>query len=57
WGKNPNEAVHNAVVLEEVAKMALNTFQLNPQMKPIDQFLLDKHYLRKHGVNAYYGQK
>ena len=57
WGKNPNEAVHNAVVLEEVAKMALNTFQLNPQLKPIDQFLLDKHYLRKHGVNAYYGQK
>ncbi|SMQ83767.1 L-ribulose 5-phosphate 4-epimerase [Bacillus sp. OV166] len=57
WGKNANEAVHNAVVLEEVAKMALNTFQINPQMKPIDQFLLDKHYLRKHGVNAYYGQK
>ncbi|MFP5108768.1 L-ribulose-5-phosphate 4-epimerase [Neobacillus sp. C211] len=57
WGKNANEAVHNAVVLEEVAKMALNTFKLNPQMKPIDQFLLDKHYLRKHGVNAYYGQK
>jgi L-ribulose-5-phosphate 4-epimerase len=57
WGKNASQAVHNAVVLEEVAKMALNTFQLNPQMKPIDQFLLDKHYLRKHGVNAYYGQK
>ncbi|PGY15132.1 L-ribulose-5-phosphate 4-epimerase [Bacillus sp. AFS031507] len=57
WGKNASQAVHNAVVLEEVAKMALQTFQLNPQMKPIDQFLLDKHYLRKHGVNAYYGQK
>lgn len=57
WGKNANQAVHNAVVLEEVAKMALNTFQLNPRIKPIDQFLLDKHYLRKHGVNAYYGQK
>ncbi|MGF6947917.1 L-ribulose-5-phosphate 4-epimerase [Neobacillus sp. B4I6] len=57
WGENASQAVHNAVVLEEVAKMALNTFQLNPQMKPIDQFLLDKHYLRKHGVNAYYGQK
>ncbi|QIZ10363.1 L-ribulose-5-phosphate 4-epimerase [Priestia megaterium] len=57
WGKNASQAVHNAVVLEEVAKMALHTFQLNPQMKPIDQFLLDKHYLRKHGVNAYYGQK
>ncbi|MEH7414457.1 L-ribulose-5-phosphate 4-epimerase [Neobacillus drentensis] len=57
WGKNADQAVHNAVVLEEVAKMALNTFTLNPQIKPIDQFLLDKHYLRKHGVNAYYGQK
>ncbi|MED4229093.1 L-ribulose-5-phosphate 4-epimerase [Neobacillus cucumis] len=56
WGKDPNQAVHNAVVLEEVAKMALNTNMLNPQIKPIDQFLLDKHYLRKHGVNAYYGQ-
>jgi L-ribulose-5-phosphate 4-epimerase len=57
WGKNANQAVHNAVVLEEVAKMALNTYILNPQIKPIDQFLLDKHYLRKHGANAYYGQK
>lgn len=57
WGKNANQAVHNAVVLEEVAKMALHTFQLNLQIEPIDQFLLDKHYLRKHGVNAYYGQK
>lgn len=57
WGENAHQAVHNAVVLEEVAKMALNTFMLNPQIKAIDQFLLDKHYLRKHGVNAYYGQK
>lgn len=57
WGKNAKEAVHNAVVLEEVAKMALNTFQLNQTAQSIDQFLLDKHYLRKHGVNAYYGQK
>jgi L-ribulose-5-phosphate 4-epimerase len=57
WGEDANQAVHNAVVLEEVAKMALHTFQLNPQIKPIDQFLLDKHYLRKHGANAYYGQK
>jgi L-ribulose-5-phosphate 4-epimerase len=57
WGKNANQAVHNAVVLEEVAKMALHTFQLNSSIEPIDQFLLDKHYLRKHGVNAYYGQK
>ncbi|WP_462409323.1 L-ribulose-5-phosphate 4-epimerase [Neobacillus sp. Marseille-QA0830] len=57
WGKDATQAVHNAVVLEEVAKMAFNTFLLNPQIKPIDQFLLDKHYLRKHGANAYYGQK
>jgi L-ribulose-5-phosphate 4-epimerase len=57
WGKDANQAVHNAVVLEEVAKMALHTFQLNSQIEAIDQFLLDKHYLRKHGVNAYYGQK
>ncbi|MCM3691544.1 L-ribulose-5-phosphate 4-epimerase [Neobacillus niacini] len=57
WGKDASQAVHNAVVLEEVAKMALHTFQLNSQIEPIDQFLLDKHYLRKHGVNAYYGQK
>ncbi|WP_160724407.1 L-ribulose-5-phosphate 4-epimerase [Bacillus sp. USDA818B3_A] len=57
WGKNADQAVHNAVVLEEVAKMALNTFILNPQIQPIDQYLLDKHYLRKHGANAYYGQK
>jgi L-ribulose-5-phosphate 4-epimerase len=56
WGKDARQAVHNAVVLEEVAKMALQTFQLNPQMQPIGQFLLDKHYLRKHGANAYYGQ-
>jgi L-ribulose-5-phosphate 4-epimerase len=57
WGKDANQAVHNAVVLEEVAKMAIHTFQLNSKIEPIDQFLLDKHYLRKHGVNAYYGQK
>lgn len=57
FGKNANEAVHNAVVLEEVAKMALHTIQLNPEVEFIDQYLLDKHYLRKHGANAYYGQK
>ncbi|SDK19483.1 L-ribulose-5-phosphate 4-epimerase [Sediminibacillus albus] len=57
WGKNAKEAVHHAVVLEEVAKMALHTFQLNPDVSAMDQALLDKHYLRKHGVNAYYGQK
>ncbi len=56
WGKNAYEAVHNAVVLDEVAKMAFHTFQLNPQVQAMDQFLLDKHYLRKHGPKAYYGQ-
>lgn len=57
WGKSANDAVHNAVVLEEVAKMALHTYQLNPEVESMDQVLLDKHYLRKHGKNAYYGQK
>lgn len=57
WGKDSKNAVHNAVVLEEVAKMATNTFLLNKEVKPIDQRLLDRHFLRKHGVNAYYGQK
>ena len=56
WGKNADDAVHNAVVLEEVAKMAFRSFVLNPETK-MDQVLLDKHFLRKHGKNAYYGQK
>jgi L-ribulose-5-phosphate 4-epimerase len=56
WGKNPNNAVHNAVVLEEVAKMASRTLALNPETQPMDQTLLDRHFLRKHGKNAYYGQ-
>ena len=56
WGKDAHEAVHNAVVLEEVASMALRTEQLNPNAKPVPQVLLDKHFLRKHGANAYYGQ-
>lgn len=55
WGKNASNAVHNAVVLEEVAMMAISTRQLNPTVK-IQQTLSDKHYFRKHGVNAYYGQ-
>ena len=57
WGKDAIEAVHNAVVLEEVSMMAYYTYSLTPGIKPIDQVLLDKHFLRKHGVNAYYGQK
>jgi len=56
WGKNAGEAVHNSVVLEEVAMMAYTACSLTPEIKPIDQALLDKHFLRKHGVNAYYGQ-
>ena len=56
WGKDAHNAVHNAVVLEECAKMAVHTFALNPQVEAMDQNLLDKHYLRKHGAGAYYGQ-
>lgn len=56
WGKDPLNAVHNAVVLEELACMAFHTRQLNPDIVPMQQELLDKHYLRKHGKNAYYGQ-
>lgn len=56
WGTDPYNAVHNAVVLEELAFMALHTEQLNPQVTVMQQELLDKHYLRKHGKNAYYGQ-
>jgi L-ribulose-5-phosphate 4-epimerase len=55
WGKNPDDSVHNAVVLEELAKMAFHTEMLG-NTAPVDQFLLDKHYNRKHGANAYYGQ-
>ena len=55
WGTNPDKAVYNAVVLEEVARMALLTFQLGNE-NPIKQYLLDKHFNRKHGKNAYYGQ-
>ena len=56
WGKDAHEAVHNAVVLEEVAKMASRCELINPQVKPAPQELQDKHYYRKHGANAYYGQ-
>lgn len=57
WGPNPAKAVENAITLECVAKMAVLTEQINPNAKTIDQYLLDKHYNRKHGKNAYYGQK
>ena len=56
WGKDPSNAVHNAVVLEELAFMAFHTAAMNPETGPMQQELLDKHYLRKHGKNAYYGQ-
>lgn len=57
WGSNPDNAVHNAVVLEELAFMAFHTEALSPSVSVMQQELLDKHYLRKHGKNAYYGQK
>lgn len=57
WGKDAAQAVHHAVVLEEVAKMAARCEMINPQVQPAPQELLDKHYLRKHGANAYYGQE
>lgn len=56
WGTDPHNAVHNAVVLEELAFMAFHTEAMNPGISPMQQELLDKHYLRKHGKNAYYGQ-
>lgn len=57
WGKDPAEAVHNSVVLEQVALMAMGTVSLVPEAQAIPQVLLDKHFLRKHGTNAYYGQE
>jgi L-ribulose-5-phosphate 4-epimerase len=56
WGESGRKAVENAFALEIVAEMALKTIQLNPQAQPISQHLLDKHFLRKHGTGAYYGQ-
>ena len=57
WGKDAHEAVHNAVVAEEVAKMAARCEMINPDVNPAPIELQNKHYHRKHGVNAYYGQK
>lgn len=56
WGKDAHEAVHNAVVLEEVARMAWLTHQINPQANNLPDYMLEKHYQRKHGKHAYYGQ-
>ncbi|WP_312282641.1 L-ribulose-5-phosphate 4-epimerase [Pseudescherichia sp.] len=57
WGKDAHDAVHNAVVMEEVARMAWIARSINPGLKPIDGYLMDKHFMRKHGSHAYYGQK
>ncbi len=57
WGEKTSDAVETAVILEQIAQMALGTIRLNPKQKKISQILLDKHYLRKHGKSAYYGQK
>lgn len=57
WGKDAADSVKNAVALEAVAAMALDTLALAPETGPVDQFLLDKHYYRKHGKDAYYGQR
>jgi L-ribulose-5-phosphate 4-epimerase len=56
WGHDIQEAVKNAIALEAVAEMALATIALQPDVKPLQSFLLDKHYNRKHGKDAYYGQ-
>ena len=57
WGTDPMNAVHNAVVMEEIAFMDWHATMMNPNLGDMQQCLLDKHYLRKHGKNAYYGQK
>jgi L-ribulose-5-phosphate 4-epimerase len=57
WGKTPEKAVYNSVVLEEIAKMAYLTLQINPSTQKIKDTLIAKHYQRKHGTNAYYGQE
>ena len=56
WGKDPFDAVHNCMVLETLAEMALKTFVVNPEVSKMQDTLLDKHFLRKHGPSAYYGQ-
>lgn len=57
WGKDVADAVHNAVALEQVAQMAIGTKVINPQAGPVPKHILDKHFLRKHGPGAYYGQE
>jgi L-ribulose-5-phosphate 4-epimerase len=57
WGKTPQSALYNSAVLEEIAKMALLTERIDPKVRPLKETLIDKHYQRKHGAGAYYGQK
>ena len=57
WGKDAAQAVYHAVVLEEVARMAILTLTIDPHAPPAPQHVLDRHFMRKHGPNAYYGQK
>jgi L-ribulose-5-phosphate 4-epimerase len=57
WGKNANDAVKNSIVLEEIAKMNYLTLQINSDLKELPDYILKKHHYRKHGPNAYYGQK
>ena len=57
WGPTPRKAVENAVALEQIAAMALDTLRLDPDAEPAPSYVLDKHYFRKHGPGAYYGQK
>jgi L-ribulose-5-phosphate 4-epimerase len=57
WGRSVTEAVHNAYVLEHVARLAVETLQLSPKLRPMPSVLLEKHFFRKHGPGAYYGQK
>jgi L-ribulose-5-phosphate 4-epimerase len=57
WGKSPADAAHVAVILEEIAAVAFRTIAANPRARPISKHLHDKHFLRKHGTSAYYGQE
>lgn len=57
WGETPEKALHHSQILEELAKMAFLTLQINPDIAPLKRTLIDKHYLRKHGPDSYYGQK
>jgi L-ribulose-5-phosphate 4-epimerase len=57
WGSSAEKAVYNGAVLEEIARMAMLTLQISPDATPLPEYIIKKHYLRKHGPGAYYGQK